>query len=98
MSLRTTPSAPSASGPLEPSPGNGPAVSSGMVSQPAAAADPVLSAGPPAEVEAVVDEAEPSPSPDDPQPTSARPRPANNCRARLRGSEGGVMTELIARG
>ena len=33
MSLRTTPLSPSASGPLEPSPGNGPPVSSGMIVQ-----------------------------------------------------------------
>src|SRR5437879_10033359 len=38
MSLRTTPLSPSALGPFEPSPGNGPAVSSGMVVQSAGAA------------------------------------------------------------
>ncbi len=47
MSARTIPLSESTSGPLEPSPGNGPAVSSGMTSQapPAAAAD-VLPAAP----------------------------------------------------
>jgi len=45
MSARTTPAVVNASGPLEPSPGNGPAVSSGMTVQsavvPDAAADAV---------------------------------------------------------
>ena len=47
MSLRTTPLSVSTSGPLEPSPGNGPAVSSGMTAQvaPVVAAAPTLAVG-----------------------------------------------------
>ncbi len=44
MSLRTTPVWDSTSGPFEPSPGNGPAVSSGMTSHDAASAPPVAPA------------------------------------------------------
>src|SRR4051812_32489898 len=44
MSVRTTPDTVSTSGPLDPSPGNGPAVSSGIVSQLAADATAAVDA------------------------------------------------------
>src|SRR5947207_13451975 len=90
MSFRTTPLWVRTSGPFEPSPGNGPAVSSGIVSQLVA-----LAAAPLVEAPAVADEELETPPPGEawlvPQPTSATspalmPEYAGSVRIRRRSS------------
>ena len=81
MSLRTTPLSVSTSGPLVPSPGYGPAVSSGMTSQATSAVPAVAAALAAAEALAVGAPVAPvAPHAARPRLSAPRPRPASTVR------------------
>src|SRR3954468_12819341 len=87
MSRRTTPSSVRTLGPLVPSPGKGPAVSSGICSQVEPAAVPpaivvVVESEAPADV--LVEPLAPAPPPPQPARTTAAPSPPNQVRSSRR--------------
>src|SRR3954447_2098613 len=91
MSLRTTPLSLSTSGPFEPSPGNGPPVSSGITEHdPTAVEAPVVVVAPVrVVVPPVVDGLTPVESPPPEQPATARPSPPSSANAPRRGPRRG---------
>ena len=95
MSARTTPLWLSTSGPFEPSPGNGPAVSSGMTAQSAAAALAAAEAAAVADADADDDAAEDDAPADGAQPastTSPAPSPVNPMSLSIRRRSSSVST------